>query len=211
MKRGFLWIVGGMVIAAVAVGAFVLLTGPGGPLAATISAQTPAQAPTVTIRAADSPWWDRSARRAALRRWRSNTSCWRSMAPCRRSERGGGRCRGGRCDPLLRLDTSDLELSDPAGGTGCRHRAEFARRNFSEPASVIRAGGSARRSGHRRSSSWKTHANRRRRLNSPRRAPASPRPGPRTTISRQAPSAAELVKLEANLRKTEDRHAGGAA
>lgn len=54
MKRGFLWIVGGMVIAAVAVGAFVLRpAGLGGPLAATISAQTPAQAPTVTIRVAD--------------------------------------------------------------------------------------------------------------------------------------------------------------
>lgn len=52
MKRGFLWI-SGMVAGALATGAFVLLTGSGGPLAASLSAQTPQQAPLVTVRAAD--------------------------------------------------------------------------------------------------------------------------------------------------------------
>ena len=43
MRRFLKWGIGLLVVAGVAVGAFALLTGPGGPLAATISAQTPDQ------------------------------------------------------------------------------------------------------------------------------------------------------------------------
>lgn len=52
MKRFLQWSGGLLAVAALSIGAFVLLTAPGGPLAASIAAQTPDQVQTVAVRPA---------------------------------------------------------------------------------------------------------------------------------------------------------------
>ena len=109
MRRFLKWGVGLLVVAGVSIGAFALLTGPGGPLAATISAQTPDQVQTVAIRPADAMLGQISASG--------------SIAPVTREPvvlsvdgtvldvfvEPGDVVEAG--DALLRLETSDLELA----------------------------------------------------------------------------------------------------
>jgi HlyD family secretion protein len=199
MKRGFLWIVGGMVIAAVAVGAFVLLTGPGGPLAATISAQTPAQAPTVTIRAADAMLGQISASGSIAPVEVKHVVLEVDGAVQAVLVEAGDVVAPG--DPLLRLDTADLEqtilLAELDVAT-----AQNSLDQLREPASAFEL------------------AEARADLTSAQQQLADARePATATELAaaranvasawatyndlKAGPSAAELTTLEANLRKTE--------
>jgi multidrug efflux pump subunit AcrA (membrane-fusion protein) len=111
MKRMLLWTLGVLVVAGLSIGAFVLLTGAGGPLAAPLLAQTTdqTQAETVAIRPAASMLGQISASG--------------SVAPVKTEHivlavdgtvlevlvKAGDAVQAG--DALLRLDTADLERS----------------------------------------------------------------------------------------------------
>lgn len=198
MKRGFLWIAGVMVTAAVSIGAFVLLTGPDGPLAA-VSVQTSTEAPTVTIRAADTMVGQISASG--------------SIAPVDiehvvlavdgtvrevRVKAGDAVAAGA---PLLRLDTSDLEISVLLAELDVA-TAQNALAQLQEPASVTEL---AEARADLESAQQKLEDAR-----EPATATeiAAARAGVASSWAKYndlkaGASAAELVKLEANLRKAE--------
>ena len=107
MKRKVLWISG--VVMVLAIGAFVLLTGPSGPLAASISAQTPDQAPTVTIRPASSMLGQISASGSIAPEDVVHVVLEVDGTVQELLVEPGDVVKAG--DPLLRLDTTDLELT----------------------------------------------------------------------------------------------------
>ncbi|MCB0151319.1 MAG: biotin/lipoyl-binding protein, partial [Caldilineaceae bacterium] len=109
MRRILKWGIGLLVVAGVAVGAFALLTGPGGPLAATISAQTPDQVQTVAIRAADSMLGQISASGSIAPVDVEHVVLGVDGTVLEVLVEPGDVVAAG--DALLRLDSSDLELS----------------------------------------------------------------------------------------------------
>ncbi len=109
MKQFLLWTIRLLGVAALSIGAFGLLTGPGGPLAASISAQTPDQAPAVTIRPADAMLGQISASGSIAPEDVAHVVLSVSGAVQEITVEPGDLVAAG--DPLLRLDTADLELS----------------------------------------------------------------------------------------------------
>lgn len=199
MKRFFLWISGLLLLAATVGGAFVWLTGPGSPLAATISAQSPMQLPLVTLRAADALLGQISASGSIALVDVSHIVLEVDGAVQEVLVKPGDRVTAG--EPLLRLDASDLEqavllaeldvataqnalaqLRTPAGELEVAEaRADLtsAQRKLADarnPASATELA-AARASV---AAAWATYRD-----------------------LENGPDAAELTKLEANLRKTE--------
>lgn len=109
MGRLLKWGLGVLVVAGVSIGAFALLTGPGGPLAATISAQTPDLMQTVAIRAADSMLGQISASGSVAPVDVEHVVMGVDGTVLEVVVEPGDVVAAG--DALLRLDTSDLELS----------------------------------------------------------------------------------------------------
>ena len=109
MGRLLKWGLGVLVVAGVSIGAFALLTGPGGPLAATISAQTPGEVPTVAIRAADSILGQISASGSVAPVDVEHVVLGVDGTVLEVLVEPGDMVAAG--DALVRLDTSDLELS----------------------------------------------------------------------------------------------------
>lgn len=109
MKRRVLGISGLMVVMVSAVGAFVLLTEPGGPLVASLSAQTTIEMPTVTLRAADALVGQISASGSIAPVDTEHIVLEVDGAVQEVLVNAGDTVTVGA--PLLRLDTSDLELA----------------------------------------------------------------------------------------------------
>ncbi len=199
MKKFLLWTITLLGVAALSIGAFGLLTGPGGPLAASISAQTPDQVETVTIRPADAMLGQISASGSIAPEDVAHVVLSVSGAVQEITVEPGDLVAAG--DPLLRLDTGDLELSvllaeldvataqnslaqlqQPATASEiaeARAELESAQKKLEDaqqPATVVELQ-AARASV---ASAWAKHND-----------------------LKAGPSAAELTTLEANLRKTE--------
>lgn len=176
MKKFLLWTIGLLGVAALSIGAFGLLSGPGGPLAAPISAQTPDQAPAVTIRRTPcSGQIDRVGPDCAGRSATVVLSVDGAVQEIT-AEAGDVVTAG---DPLLRLDTADLELSVLLAELDVGDRTEFA---GAAPAAGQRQRNrrTARRAGVRpEEAGGCAKAGHRGRTAS--RTPASPPPGPNTT------------------------------
>lgn len=109
MKRVLWWISGVGMVGMLATGAFVLLMGAGGPLAASIAAQTPLEAPIVTLRAADTLVGQISASGSIAPVEIEHVVLEVDGAVQEVLVEAGDVVTAGA--PLLRLDTSDLELA----------------------------------------------------------------------------------------------------
>jgi HlyD family secretion protein len=199
MKRGFLWMVGVIVIAAASIGAFMLLTGPGGSLAATVLAQTPTETPTVAIRAADSMVGQISASGSIAPVDIEHVVLAVDGTVREVSVKAGDAVAAGA--PLLRLDTSDLELSVLLAELDVA-TAQNSLAQLQEPASVTEL---AEARADLESAQQKLEDAR-------KPATATELAAARASVAsawakhsdlKAGASAAELVKLEANLRKAE--------
>jgi multidrug efflux pump subunit AcrA (membrane-fusion protein) len=178
---------GVIVIAAASIGAFMLLTGPGGSLAATVLAQTPTETPTVAIRAADSMVGQISASGSIAPVDIEHVVLAVDGTVREVSVKAGDAVAAGA--PLLRLDTSDLELSVLLAELDVA-TAQNSLAQLQEPASVTELAEARADLDIGAAAAGRCAQSRRRRLNSLRRAPASLPPGPNVQRSqgrRQAP------------------------
>ena len=199
MRRILKWGIGLLVVAGVAIGAFALLTGPGGPLAATISAQTPDQVQSVAIRAADSMLGQISASGSIAPVDVEHVVLGVDGTVLEVLVEPGDVVAAG--DALLRLDSSDLELSVLMAELDVA-TAENALAQLQEPASATEV--AEARADLLSAQEKLADANEPATALEIQAAQASVAAAwAKYNDLKEGPSDAELTKLEANLRKTE--------
>lgn len=199
MKRVFLWTIGVLVVAGLSIGAFVLLTGAGGPLTASLSAQTPDQAPAVTIRSAEPMLGQISASGSIAPQAIEHVVLSVDGAVLDVLVKPGDEVKAGAL--LLQLDTADLERS--------RLLAELDVATAQNSLDQLRKPAGATEIAEARADL----------LSAEEKLADAQKPAAQAEITaarasvasgwakyndlQAGPSAAELVKLEANLRKSE--------